>query len=291
MKSKRFIAILTLLCCSSILFSGCGKKNDTEEVTTITDENVTAAGELPIVKEKITLTIGVPGSSFVEDYETNEYTKFLEEKTGIDLEFYEFPSSGGSEKLNVMLSSNTEFPDVVCGFNLARLTFLQYAKQGVILDLTKYMDEYGYWINEMKEQSAVENFDGWMTAANGAKYIMPTCNEQVGNQYGGKAFINKKWLDKLGLEMPKTWDELIAVCDAAVVAGETPFLLTYKDAWTALCPWNSMAPDLQPANFTDDRLANETTFVGTHEEIAEKYLTLLDYAQEDYMGLGYDDGK
>lgn len=216
MKSKRFIAILTLVCCSSMLFSGCGKKNETEEVAVITDENITAAGELPIVKEKITLTIGVPGSSFVEDYETNEFTKFLEEKTGIDLEFYEFPSSGGSEKLNVMLSSNTELPDVVCGFNLARLTFLQYAKQGVILDLTKYMDEYGYWINEMKEQSAVENFDGWMTAANGAKYIMPICNEQVGNQYGGKAFINKKWLDKLGLEMPKTTEDFKKVMEAFV---------------------------------------------------------------------------
>ena len=52
-----------------------------------------------------------------------------------------------------------------------------------------------------------------------------------------------------------------------------------------------MAPDLQPANFTDDRLAGSTTFVGTHEEIAEKYLKLLDYAQPDYMGLGYDDGN
>ena len=38
-------------------------------------------------------------------------------------------------------------------------------------------------------------------------------------------------------------------------------------------------------------LENKTTFVGTHEEIAEKYLTLLDYAQSDYMGLGYDDGN
>ena len=74
-------------------------------------------------------------------------------------------------------------------------------------------------------------------------------------------------------------------------AGETPFLLTYKDNWTALCPWNSMAPDLQPDNFTDDRKEGKTTFVGTHEEIAEKYLMLLDHAQEDFMGMSYDDGN
>ena len=67
--------------------------------------------------------------------------------------------------------------------------------------------------------------------------------------------------------------------------------MTYKDAWTSLCPWNSMAPDLQPEGFTDDRKEGKTTFVGTHEEIVEKYLTLLDYAQDDFMGLTYDDGN
>ena len=61
--------------------------------------------------------------------------------------------------------------------------------------------------------------------------------------------------------------------------------MTYKDAWTSLAPWNSMAADLAPENFADDRKAGKTTFVVTHEEIAEKYLTLLDYAQDDYMGL------
>ena len=49
--------------------------------------------------------------------------------------------------------------------------------------------------------------------------------------------------------------------------------------------------DLQPDGFTDDRKECKTTFAGTHEEIVEKYLTLLDYAQDDFMGLTYDDGN
>ena len=97
--------------------------------------------------------------------------------------------------------------------------------------------------------------------------------------------------EELGLEVPKTWDEFIAVLDKIKAAGEQPLLMTYKDAWTSLCPWNSIAPDLQPDNFTDDRKAGKTTFAKTHEEIAEKYLTLLDYAQDDFMGLTYDDGN
>ena len=96
---------------------------------------------------------------------------------------------------------------------------------------------------------------------------------------------------ELGLEIPKTWDEFIDVLDQIKDAGEQPLLMTYKDAWTSLCPWNSMAPDLQPDGFTDDRKEGKTTFAGTHEEIVEKYLTLLDYAQDDFMGLTYDDGN
>ena len=102
---------------------------------------------------------------------------------------------------------------------------------------------------------------------------------------------NVEKFDQLGIEIPKTWDEFIDVIEKLKDAGEQPLLMTYKDAWTSLCPWNSMAPDLAPENFNDERKEGKTTFVGTHEEIVEKYLQLLDYAQDDFMGLTYDDGN
>src|SRR5690606_31120916 len=35
-----------------------------------------------------------------------------------------------------------------------------------------------------------------------------------------------------GLEVPTTWDELIAVCDALEAAGVTPFYGTFKEPWS-----------------------------------------------------------
>lgn len=96
---------------------------------------------------------------------------------------------------------------------------------------------------------------------------------------------------ELNLEIPKTWDEFMKVVKTIEDAGEEPFLFTYKDAWTGLCPWNSMAPDLQPKGFTDERRVGTTTFAATHQEIAEKYLELLKHAQKDFMGTTYDDGN
>ena len=94
-----------------------------------------------------------------------------------------------------------------------------------------------------------------------------------------------------GIEIPKTWDEFIDVLEKLQDAGDQPLLMTYKDAWTSNCTWNSIASDLAPESFNDERKAGKTTFVGTHEEIAEKYMKLLDYAQDDFMGLTYDDGN
>ena len=185
------------------------------------------------------------------------------------------PADAGTV-LKTRMAKN-DMPDIIAMGGNMEYTEVQSA--GMLVDLT----------GEAFVANLQESYLQMVYDVNGNKeeavYGVPYATNASGILYNVDKF------NQLGLSIPKTWDELIAVCDAAVAAGETPFLLTYKDAWTALCPWNSMAPDLQPANFTDDRLAGKTTFAGTHEEIAEKYLTLLDYAQPDYMGLGYDDGN
>lgn len=211
-KTRRALAAIGAVC---ILATGCGKK-DVAEQTIKEDANVTAAGELPVVKEAITLQVGIPGTSKIKDLKTNAFTKYLTEKTGINLTFYEFPSSGGTEKLNVMLASGSELPEVLSGFSLPQSTYLEYADRNVFLDLTPYMEKYGYWIKEMAKNTKVKNFESYLTSANGKKYFMPNVAEQTGNVYGGKAFINKAWLDKLGLKMPETTEDFKKVMQAFV---------------------------------------------------------------------------
>mgnify|MGYP002389509651 FL=1 len=43
---------------------------------------------------------------------------------------------------------------------------------------------------------------------------------------------NKAIFAEQGLEVPQTWDEFIAVCDALTEAGITPIYGTFKDPWT-----------------------------------------------------------
>lgn len=165
----------------------------------------------------------------------------------------------------VMMGGDNNYTEVESAGMLVDLSDQDY-----VSDIQDSYMQMVYDVNKDKEEKA---------------YGIPYATNASGVIYNVDKF------EELGLEVPKTWDEFIAVLDKIKAAGEQPLLMTYKDAWTSLCPWNSIAPDLQPDNFTDDRKAGKTTFAKTHEEIAEKYLTLLDYAQDDYMGLSYDDGN
>lgn len=185
------------------------------------------------------------------------------------------PADAGTV-LKTRMAKN-DMPDIVMmgGDN----NYTEVESAGMLVDLSdqdyisNIQDSYMqmvYDVNKDKEEKA---------------YGVPYATNASGVIYNVDKF------EELGLEIPKTWDEFIDVLDQIKNAGEQPLLMTYKDAWTSLCPWNSMAPDLQPDGFTDDRKEGKTTFAGTHEEIVEKYLTLLDYAQDDFMGLTYDDGN
>lgn len=102
---------------------------------------------------------------------------------------------------------------------------------------------------------------------------------------------NKDIFAENSIEVPTTFSELVEACEKLQAAGVTPFELTFKDAWTILPAWNSMAPVMQPENFYVDKKEGKSTFEGTHEAILENYLTLVQYAQKDYMGTSYDDGN
>jgi raffinose/stachyose/melibiose transport system substrate-binding protein len=108
---------------------------------------------------------------------------------------------------------------------------------------------------------------------------------------GSGVLYNKTLFQKAGISIPKTWDDFTADFDKLQKAGIKPVELTFMDAWTCLPTWNSMAPVLQPKNFTDNRRSGKTTFAATHREILEKYLVILGKASGDYMGTSYNDGN
>lgn len=102
-----------------------------------------------------------------------------------------------------------------------------------------------------------------------------------------------------GLEVPETWDEFIAVCDALVAAGITPFYGTLADSWTGMPSWNALGAYASQDGFFDDMRAegedvgadSAVSFENDFPEVMAQQAELFSYMQEGYRGRTYDDGN
>ena len=209
---NRFLLVVIAL---SLLLTACGAKNETTLKTDVKSDIVTPAGELPVVTEPVTITMGFPELTGVLDFDTNKFTLFLEEQTGVNIDFEFFPATNPVEKVQMMLASNSELPDILMNLKVSANMLLEYGgNQGFFYPLNDYIEEYGYFTQNMFENAVNPNVKKMMTSANGKIYYMPMYVEQTGNVWNSKAWINKAWLDKLGLSMPTTTEEFKEVLKA-----------------------------------------------------------------------------
>lgn len=110
---------------------------------------------------------------------------------------------------------------------------------------------------------------------------------------------NQDIFEEQGLEVPETWDEFIAVCDALVEAGVQPFYGTLADSWTGIPSWNALGAYPAQDGFFD-KMREEGENVGPDSEVSfekdfaeamDRQYQLYSYMQEGYRGRTYDDGN
>lgn len=115
------------------------------------------------------------------------------------------------EKIPLMLSTN-QYPDIFFK-NTQTLTanvVTKYGKQGVFIPLNDLIDEYAPNLSKaLEERPAVRKA---ITDDDGNIYALPSMpSEQIAD---APYWINTKWMDNLGLEMPTNMDELYTVLEA-----------------------------------------------------------------------------
>ena len=159
----------------------------------------------PLTKQKVTLRVFVQQQPTVQDFNTNAFTSWLEDKTNVHVEWIVVPadSAQATNKLNVMLSSG-DYPDII--FDLVnRSQQLVYGEQGVFIALNDLIDKYAPRTKELYKN--YPDAKTTTTAPNGKIYAMPNVNDCYHCQLPFRMWIYKPWLDKLGLKMPQTTDE------------------------------------------------------------------------------------
>lgn len=204
---KRIVALMLALIMSMSLVA-CGK----------------AGSDVQSGEEQITLTVGLPNKINVLDWDDNEFTKWLEEQTGYNLEFQFFSSNSSEAKsqLTTMMAGGEKLPDLILNLGLWPEERDQFGKEGYFVDIAPYLNDEEFMANfeydelseknlsqDMKDRIQLQCYD-----AEGHMYAFPKVMFSVHDTPGNQMFINKVWLDKLGLEMPTNLDEFKDVLTA-----------------------------------------------------------------------------
>lgn len=100
---------------------------------------------------------------------------------------------------------------------------------------------------------------------------------------------NKDMFAENGWEIPETWTEFITLCEEIKASGNIPLYFGFKDTWTCLAPWNSLAVGLAPADTCSQVNSGNTTFAAEYAETAEKNKKLLEYCEPDPFAYSYND--
>ena len=212
---KKVIALLLCFVMVVSVFAGCGDKT--------TQEGGTNAQAQASKDFDGTITIGLPKSSLVTDYYENYYTKWLEEKSGYNIEFQFFASNANDYKtqLNTMIAGKLELPDILWSMNLGQTMYERYGQDGVLVDVADYFndetksaifrEQLGKLSQEVQDNTwrRIQCHDG-----SGAIYVFPEVQESLIDIMDSQVWINREWLDTLGRDMPTDPDSLYDVLKA-----------------------------------------------------------------------------
>ncbi|MBR3872866.1 MAG: extracellular solute-binding protein [Clostridia bacterium] len=167
--------------------------------------------ELPLTGEPVSIEVLFPRSNGHGDLLDNWYVNQLEEKTGIRIVPVPVEESGWTEKKNLVLASG-DYTDIF----MAGLTWndaLIYGEMGIFQPLEDLIAEHAPNVMTLLEKYPEAKKTLTM---NGHIYVLPTwstpARELINNE--NRKTINTKWLENVGMEMPKTLDELYAVLKA-----------------------------------------------------------------------------
>lgn len=170
------------------------------------DQTAVHVGQFPLVDETASFSIMCPGST-TNNAELCYNNKAYEEMTNVHIDWTIVPSESWKDKVSVVMASG-ELPDVIAGmdtYNMTATEEAQYVVQGSLTPLNDLIDEYMPNFKKlMDEDPRIKNL---IAQNDGNIYSLPLIAECYHCNFSQKMYINKQWLDNLGLEMPTTIDE------------------------------------------------------------------------------------
>ena len=222
---RKIVTTGIVLVVVALLFAGCGQRRAPAGGglgLAHDDPNINLSGTMPIVRDpstfpRMTMAVVIPPERIIPTGELAMIQK-LKEITGVEFDWMEIPDAGSSERINLMLASGTSLPDAFWN-GIGPVTVAQYMDQDIFLPTEGLMERYMPRLRAIFEKYP-EYRASWV-APNGHSYGFPYIEEMRGLVLTpGPFLINTVWLERVGMSMPTTVDEFVAVLRAFRDAGD-----------------------------------------------------------------------
>lgn len=197
---KKQISMLLATACAASLLAACGGSGSTAASASAADSTAassekTAADAASLYEnaQKPDKLVWWVHDGMHQEDGSEQWIADFDAKTGIDLELDFIDNNEYTKKLELAYASDT-VPDT---FDLNGETLGNYAAQGAIADLTDLVHESGLY------DKVDKNLWDALTV-NGKIYGVPRETPSAIVTY-----VRKDWLDRLGMDVPTTYDEFI----------------------------------------------------------------------------------
>lgn len=175
-------------------------------------EGNTYLSGFPIVKNKESIKImAITRAADIGDTNKSQFTKTYSEMTNMDIKFDLVTDENMAQRKTLALQSGN-LPDIFArGCKITDQDVQQYGSEGTFVEITKdmlkkYAPNIYKFYDDYKLWNLVKATDGKMYSIAGA-----TKDFEYDQHY---LWVNKTWLNKLGLSMPKTMDDFYNVLKA-----------------------------------------------------------------------------
>ena len=170
---------------------------------------------LSLAQDTTSLDLFFLGDELTNPFMEQIITDFESEHPDIDINFQTYPNEAYKTTIQVALASDNP-PDIF--FNWNGEDTGRFVREGHVLDLTAFADEYGWY--DAINPAALDSF-----TFDGKLYGVPYSLEAKYLYYNSRVFEDQ------ALEVPQTFDELLGVCRTLREAGITPMSFGNQERW------------------------------------------------------------
>jgi putative aldouronate transport system substrate-binding protein len=198
---KSMAALLSVILTGAAVLSACSAKEPGKV------DPASSSNQTPAARGKITSTIydrGIvdPSEGTMTD---NRWTKWINQKSPVDVTFVSVPRWESAQKLNTLFASDSA-PDLIMEYDSVIKNQLYAQKQ--LLPLDYYIKNSTVYKGILEKYPTLRKVG---TKEDGKLYEIGRVGDVVPQHI---VYIRADWLKKLNLQMPKTLDEFFAVTQA-----------------------------------------------------------------------------